>query len=72
MELFEGDMILTKAQFKAATEGADVDSLADARKASKHYLWPGGVVHYSLEQQLSNLVFMHLLFFYGSFEVLVF
>lgn len=62
MELFEGDMILTKAQFKAAMEGGDVDSLADARKASKHYLWPGGVVHYSLEQQLSNLVFMHYCF----------
>lgn len=53
--MFEGDLILTATQRKAVSQGGDVDSPGDVRGASKHYLWPGGVVHYSLEKQLSNI-----------------
>ena len=55
IELFEGDLNLTAAQLKAVRQGGDVDFPGDTRKASKHYLWPSGVVHYSMEEQLSNV-----------------
>ena len=48
-------MNLTATQRKAVRQGGDVDSPGDARKASKQYLWPNGVVHFSLEEQLSNV-----------------
>ena len=56
IQLFEGDMIITTAQQQAAQQGQDLISAAAVRGASKHYLWPGGIVHYSIEQQLSNLL----------------
>ena len=49
-------MNLTATQQKAVRQGGDVDSPGDARKASKQYLWPNGVVHFSLEEQLSNVL----------------
>ena len=55
IQLFEGDMIITIAQQQAAQHGQDLISAASVRGASKQYLWPGGIVHYSIEQQLSNI-----------------
>ena len=61
IQLFEGDMIITTAQQQAAQQGQDLISAAAVRGASKQYLWPGGIVHYSIEQQLSNLLNVSIL-----------
>ena len=47
-------MILTLTKRKAAEQGGDVDSTGAVLGASKHYLWPGGVVFYAVEGQLSK------------------
>ena len=61
IQLFEGDMIITTAQQQTAQQGQDLISAAAVRGASKQYLWPGGIVHYSIEQQLSNLLNVSIL-----------
>ena len=53
IRLFEGDMVFTPAQREAAEQGKDVN-FADGRSTSKYYLWPGGIVPFSIEKQLSK------------------
>lgn len=53
IRLFEGDMVFTTAQREAAEQGRDVN-LAVGRATSKHYLWPSGIVPFSIEKQLSK------------------
>ena len=53
IKLFEGDLVLTPPQREAAKQGRDIIA-GVSRGASKNYLWPSGVVHYSVEQQLSK------------------
>ena len=51
--LFEGDMVFTPAQREAAEQGRDVN-FAVGRATSKYYLWPSGIVPFSIEKQLSK------------------
>lgn len=53
IRLFEGDMVFTPAQREAAEQGRDVN-FAVGRATSKSYLWPSGIVPYSIEKQLSK------------------
>ena len=58
IRLFEGDMVFTPAQREAAEQGRDFN-FAVGRSTSKYYLWPSGVVPFSIEQQLSK--YFHLI-----------
>ena len=53
-KLFEGDMILSPAQRLAAVKGLDVDKvLGNARGSQSFGQWPGGVLIYSIDRQIS-------------------
>ena len=46
-------MVFTPAQREAAQQGTDVN-FAVGRATSKYYLWPSGIVPFSIEKQLSK------------------
>ena len=54
-DLFEGDMILTPEQKKAALEGGDVSKAGISRGATTGSLWPSGVMPYTIDSSLSKL-----------------
>lgn len=53
IRLFEGDMVFSAAQREAAEQGR-VINFAVGRATSKYYLWPSGIVPFSIEKQLSK------------------
>ena len=51
-DMFEGDMILTRAQRLAAMMGNDVDKIPQVRGSIKSGLWTGGVIYYEIDGSL--------------------
>ena len=53
LNLFEGDMILTPEQRRAALQGGDVDRLLE-RGSVVNKRWPGGVMVYTIDSSLGD------------------
>ncbi|KAM7432498.1 hypothetical protein ABFA07_017084 [Porites harrisoni] len=51
---FEGDMMLTEAQIRAAENGLDPTNQGRARGLTRRGQWPGGVVPYTIHSSAKN------------------
>ena len=58
--LFEGDMILTPEQKKAALEGGDVSKAGTSRGATTNPVWPNAVLPYTIDRSLGKLSLNYL------------
>ncbi|KAJ7379143.1 hypothetical protein OS493_017641 [Desmophyllum pertusum] len=57
LELFEGDMLLTKEQIQAAVNGQNPSNVGGARGLSSTYMkWPRGIVYYTIDTLVGQVL----------------